>query len=198
MRRSRRIGPGIRGAACVIAALFCCATAPAAQTAPPQSSVLTVDAENLFGASAFGQRVARELEAESAALEAENRRIEAELQAEEQSLTEERARSTPEAFRARADAFDAKVTRTRAEQNAKARALQASADQARRRFFSVAGTVLEEVMREAGASVILDARTVLVAVRAVDVTQIAVQRIDTAIGDGADMPAPETSPPTRE
>ena len=39
-------------------------------------------------------------------------------------------------------------------------------------------------MREFGASVILEQRTVLLSNKAVDVTEEAIQRLNTAIGDG--------------
>ena len=42
-------------------------------------------------------------------------------------------------------------------------------------------------MREAGAGVILERRSVLFSANAIDITDIAIQRLDDAIGDGADL-----------
>jgi Skp family chaperone for outer membrane proteins len=172
----------------------------AAQEATPvqmgqvQSAILTVDTERLFSESAFGLRVAAELQAATDALRDENRRIEAALTAEEQSLTERRPTMTPEAFRAEADAFDERVQGIRTAQDAKERALQDGVTHGRDQFLAVAAPVLGQMMREAGAAVILDRRTVFLALSAVDITDEAIAAIDAAIGDGSDL-APEDPPP---
>jgi Skp family chaperone for outer membrane proteins len=153
----------------------------------PDSAVLVVDPNRLFSETAFGQRVAAEVETEGTALAGENRRIEAELTSEEKALTEQRSRMTPEAFRAAADAFDGKVQRIRAEQETKARKLAEESDNAQRRFLGVARPVLETLMVESGAAVLLDTRAVLLSAGTVDVTDEAVRRIDQAIGDGSDL-----------
>ena len=56
-----------------------------------QSPILTIDSDRIFNESAFGLRVARDVEVQSAGLAAENRKIEAELEAEEKRLTEQRS-----------------------------------------------------------------------------------------------------------
>lgn len=162
-----------------------------------QNPVLVVDPNRLFAETEFGRRVARELEEESAALAAENRRIESELTAEEKALTEARAELSSADFRLKADAFDEKVQRIRKEQEDKAIALAGESDAAQRRFLSVARPVLEELMRESGAAVLLDTRAVLLSSGAADVTEEAVGRIDEVIGDGANVatPAPEDTAP---
>ncbi len=164
--------------------------APAQQLGLPQSAILTISAERLFSDSAFGRRVAREIEAESAVLAAENRRIEAELSAEEKDLTERRAKMEPEAFRALADAFDAKVQEIRKTQDAKARDLVARRDAARVQFLRAARPVLEALMRDAGATVILERSSVFLSANSTDVTDAAIERIDAVLGDGSALEAP--------
>lgn len=150
----------------------------------PYSAILTVAPDRLFSESAYGQRVVREIEAEGTALAAENRRIEAELMEEERALTERRAVMEPDAFRALADAFDEKVQRIRGEQDAKARDLGEQQDRARSEFLQVARPVLVTLMRESGASVILERSSVFLSADSTDITDLAVARIDAAIGDG--------------
>lgn len=164
----------------------------------PDSAILVIDPGRLFAQSQFGQRINASIEQQGAALAEENRRIEAELTAEEKRLTEERPTMTPEAFRAKANAFDAKVREIRSTQDAKIDTLTQESDSAERRFLSVARPVLEELMVESGASVLLDTRSVLLSAGAVDVTREAVNRIDEVIGDGReiDLPAPENMPET--
>ncbi|KAA0921203.1 OmpH family outer membrane protein [Aquicoccus porphyridii] len=182
------MGRALRGLILATVAAVICVTPPLARAQDlglPDSPVLTVDLNRLFNETLFGERVASELEAESAVLAAENRRIEAELTAEEKELTERRDAMTPAAFREAADAFDAKVQRIRAEQEAKARALADENENAQRRFLGAARPVLERLMLESGASVLLDTRAVLLSSDAVNVTDAAVDRIDDAIGDGS-------------
>jgi Skp family chaperone for outer membrane proteins len=160
-----------------------------------QSAVLVIDFERAFAESAFGARISAELEAEGQAIAAENRRIEAELVEEERSLTQRRATMESGAFRVLAEAFDEKVQRLRREQDEKARSLGSRGEAARRQFAEAARPVLGALMQEAGAAVILELRAVFVAVDAIDVTDEAVDRIDTAIGDGGALtPSPQTTP----
>lgn len=158
-----------------------------------QSPILTVDSERMFSASAFGRKVAEEIERRGAELAAENRRIEAELAEEERALTERRAEMEPDAFRAAADAFDERVMRLRREQDAKARALAQRGEQARRRFFKAARPVLEQMMVEAGAAVIVEQRSVFMSLEVIDITEEAIERLDATIDP--DIPAPEDAPP---
>lgn len=157
---------------------------PAQQIGLPDSAILTIETDRLFSQSAFGKRIADEIEAESAVLAAENRRIEAELTAEEKDLTARRSEMEPDAFRALADAFDEKVQSIRREQDAKARTLNQKADKARVEFLRAARPVLEALMREAAASVILERSSVFLSANATDITDLAIDRIDSAIGDG--------------
>lgn len=148
------------------------------------SPVLTIDSERLFRESAFGERVTREIEAQSEQLAAENREIEAALEAEERDLTEKRAQMEPAKFRVLADAFDEKVQRTRAEQAAKNRTLNEVLDLERDRFLSAAAPVLEQLMRNSDAAVILERRRVFVSSSAIEVTDQAISLLDEAIGSG--------------
>lgn len=149
------------------------------------SPVLVVELERLFAESAFGLRIAAEIEEEGSQLAAENRRIEAELIAEERQITEQRPGLTPEAFRALADAFDEKVQTFRREQDAKVRAIGQRNEEGQRAFLTAAQPVLQDLMTEAGATVLLDRRVVFLSAPAVDVTDAAIERIDAAIGDGS-------------
>ena len=54
-----------------------------------QSPILTIDSDRVFNESAFGLRVADDVETQSAEISAENRLIEADLKAEERKLTDQ-------------------------------------------------------------------------------------------------------------
>ncbi|MHA6324050.1 OmpH/Skp family outer membrane protein [Roseivivax sp. CAU 1753] len=156
-----------------------------------RSPILTLESERLFMDSAFGQRVVAAIEAEGKALAAENRAIEAELTAEERRLTDMRAEAEAAEFRALADAFDARVQALRQQQDAKARTLASRDDAARRVFFGAVQPVLGEILREAGAALILERSTVLLSANATDITDLAITRVDARIGDGEGLAMPE-------
>ncbi|MEM9550215.1 MAG: OmpH family outer membrane protein [Pseudomonadota bacterium] len=158
-----------------------------------QSPILTIESDRLFADSLFGRRMAREIDTASAVLATENRRIEAELTAEEQALTERRADMPPEEFRALADAFDQKVEEIRRTQDNTARRLSQQNDASRVQFLRAARPVMEQLMRETGAAVVLERSSVFLSANATDVTDELITRIDAAIGDGS---AVEDSPPT--
>ena len=151
---------------------------------PQAQQILTTSPERLYSESQFGLRMEREVEAESAVLAAENRRIEAELMTEERDLTDRRPSMDPDAFRTLADAFDEKVQATRQEQGEKTRALAKRSENNRVLFFQSVRPVLETLMVDAGAGVILERSSVFLSANATDVTDEAVQRINSALGDG--------------
>ncbi|MEP4038579.1 OmpH family outer membrane protein [Pseudophaeobacter sp.] len=158
------------------------------QLGTPQSGLLTIQPERLFSESLFGKRIAQEIEAEGAVLTVENRNIEAELRAEEQDLTQRRSTMEAEAFRTLADAFDRKVQETRSIQDKKLREISQLGESARREFFVASLPVLEGIMRETGAGAILDHATVFLSADVVDITELAIARIDKVLGDGLGQP----------
>jgi Skp family chaperone for outer membrane proteins len=190
MALARRLAVALWTALAVAAA-----AQPEGGSGVPQAPILTLDQERLFTESLYGQRAMREIEEASAALAAENRAIEAELMAEERALTERRPDLPPEEFRAMADAFDARVTEVRREQDAKARALQRRREQARRAFLQRAVPILSDLVAEAGAVAILDDRAVLLSAEVIDVTDEALARIDSILGDGGELAPPEPESP---
>ena len=164
----------------------------AQQLGLPQGAILTISTDRIFSESRFGQRVAADIDAQSVILAAENRRIEAELTAEEKDLTQRRPDMKAADFRVLADAFDKKVQLNRETQEAKARALNQIFDSARGEFLQAVRPILEELMRESGAGVILERSSVFLSANSTDITDLAIERIDAAIGDGAGLKgAPE-------
>lgn len=162
---------------------------PTSADSAPQ--ILTVDQERLFSESAFGKRVAAEIETRSRALAAENRSIEAGLVAEEQALTDARPNLPADEFRSRADAFDTKVQRIRAEQDAKATALGTFRDSEQRRFAASLASILTRIAREKGALAVMDRRVMIISADSIDITADAVTAVDAALGDGTKPAAPK-------
>ncbi|MGI3167855.1 OmpH family outer membrane protein [Pseudooceanicola sp. C21-150M6] len=157
-----------------------------------RSPILTLDSERLIRESAAGRRLEDDLTERSTVLAAENRRIEAELGEQERQLTEERPTLPAEEFRARATAFDERVQAFRTQQDAKFRALQEESAALRSRILEAADPVLAGIMQEAGAMMIVELGSVIASVQAIDVTQIAISRLDEAMqGQGTGAPFSE-------
>ena len=146
-----------------------------------QSPVLVIDSQQLFSQSVLGQRIQSDLEAAQDALNAKNEDIVAELEAEELALTQKRAEMEPDEFRELAEAFDAKAQRIRRERAAELQQLGLRLEEERQAFLTAVVPVLEEMMREAGAAVVLEKRDVLLHVRAVDVTGLAIERVNQSL-----------------
>ena len=187
-----------------------------AQTAVPRSQVVVIDTDRLVKESKPGQAMLSELQQQRDTLIARNREIEARLQAEEKSLTRKREATPPEAFRKMADAFDAKVQRIRKERDQAGRDLEHQAETLPVRFLRMVQPVLGGVLKDAGAGVMIERRSVLMSLDAVNVTDAAIARIDAAYdagtlppppvpdvsasgandrSGGADQPAPDGKPP---
>ncbi len=161
------------------------ADAPTAQeVGVVQSEILVIDPDRLFTETRFGQALNDAYLEKREALIARNRELEAELEAEERVLTERRAETSPDEFRNLADAFDAKVQSIRQESDRAVRELERSRESAPARFMSRIEPVLSEIMRDAGAAVVMDVRSVLLRADVVDITNLAISRVDQRIGTG--------------
>ncbi len=147
-------------------------------TGTVQSPVLVIEFDRAFSQSAFGQKMTVDLEKAGAEIAAENRQIEAELRDEEMLLTEQRKAMEPAAFRELADAFDQKVQKLRREQDTKARELSERRDGARRDFLTSAGPILNRLMQNSNATVVLEKRNVFASVSAIDVTDKVISEIN--------------------
>ena len=165
-----------------------------------RSPILSINYDRFFSGSGLGRELVAELEAERILLEAENRKIEAELEAEEIELTEMRDTMDPEAFREAASAFDLKVVRIRAERRELAVERTQKSDVMRKRFDDAARPVLTEIVREAGAVMVVDTRSVVLTLEAIDITALAISRLDAAQetapqDDSESAPAPDDVAP---
>ncbi|WP_320238683.1 OmpH family outer membrane protein [Cognatiyoonia sp. IB215182] len=156
----------------------------AAQQLQSGPDILIIESERLYPETLYGRRLARELEMRASEVQAENDRIAETLTAEERSLTLRRPDMTPEEFRAEADAFDEKVQEVRRVRDAKNAELQSADAAARAEFEDRVQSVIADMMLERGALMVMDRRNVIMSIRAVNITDDLIVRIDAALGDG--------------
>ncbi|WP_298906525.1 OmpH family outer membrane protein [uncultured Aliiroseovarius sp.] len=152
------------------------------------SQIVTIDRQRLFSETAYGRRVLATVEVERARLAQETREAEAALAQEEMMLTEQRSSLDPTSFRALADAFDNKVNELRAEGQAREQEFVRVLEREQTAFFERIGPILGRMVRELGAVVILDRRAILLAAQNIDITDMAIRRIDQELGDGLSTP----------
>ena len=165
-----------------------------------ESPLLVLDTERLFTESEPGNLFLQQYKDARDALIAKNREVEKELRDQEQALTEKRNTLSAQDFRAEADAFDEKVRHIREDSERASRDLERSREQAPFVLMRQAEGVLFEIMREAGGVIILDARQVLVRSDAIDITDLAIMRVNQAMVSQQDQgatPDPQ-EPPTDE
>lgn len=155
-----------------------------AQEFRPQ--VLLIDSDRLYLESDYGRRVAAELEAQAAEIQAENDRIVETLTQEERSLTLRRPQMTPEAFRAESEAFDQKVQEVRRVRDAKNLEFQRINAEARANFEERIQSILANIMLERGAVLVMDQRSVVLSIRSANITDLAIERVNDALGDGTE------------
>lgn len=161
--------------------------AAAQEGEPLKSEILVLDLDRLFAATKVGQRLTEQYQSERDKLIAHNRELEADLRAEEQALTDARKGMSATEFRARADAFDERVRSIRRENEGKARDLERGRELAPLSLMRMAEPILVQLMRDTGGKVILENRQVLLRADVIDITDLAIARIDAAIDDGSNF-----------
>lgn len=191
-----------------IAAVLCPAAAIAQEVRAPEpmpvqqvtaperafrSPVLSIDQQRLFEDSSFGKSSLAQLERASRDLQAEIRKIESDLEIEERLLTERRSTMPPADFLPLAAAFDEKVEKIRDAWGAKDRELKRQREQDQQRFYETAVPVLAALMQEFEAVILVDKANVILSLDRVDITQVAIDRIDARLTDAPAL-APITPP----
>ena len=182
-----------------VGGLFCLPAVAQDQPAGPPlktitSPIVTLDRDRLFQSSRMGIATRARFEAASNDLVTENRQLEAALEDEERTLTERRKAVEPDAFRLLADEFDKRVEDLRKAQDAKSRALTRSRDADQQAFFQAALPVLGQLMVEIEAVAIIDRSAVIVSFDQLDITDMAIARLDATLGDGPEPSAVPTQP----
>lgn len=150
----------------------------------------SIDEDRFFRESQFGQRVLADIDAASRALEEENRALLAELTAREEELTALRDSLPPEEFRAQAEAFDMQAEAVRQDQAQKLARFSQFEESERRRFFAQTGRILQQVLENEGAQILIASAAVIIGVPGMDMTDAAIAAMDAEIGDGGAPPFP--------
>ncbi len=157
------------------------APAGAAASAVQTPRIIVIDRQQLLQRSAAGKDIFTQTQTLSKQLETQLRTEETALQSEAVQLQQQLAilaadvRAQREKdFSAKQQAFQGRVQQRQAQ-------IQASFNQAARQVEVALDPILQAIMRERGANMVLDRSAVIVATSDVDVTPLALQRLDRAL-----------------
>jgi Skp family chaperone for outer membrane proteins len=164
------------------------ATSASAQTPPPKPAaapqgtpapvILVIDRNAILRASKVGQSIVQQVNGYTQAAETEFKGTAQSLRGQEQQLQQQVAILAPDvkkkkiaAFEAQQQAFQAKVQTRQAQ-------IQGGVIQARQQVEAALGPILQQIMAERHANLLLDRGAVVLGTVNVDITATAVQRLN--------------------
>jgi outer membrane protein len=157
------------------------APAPVAQNGPPQPRIIVIDRNFILQRSTAGQEMLSQTQNLSKAAETEFKTQETQLATEGTQLQQQLAILAPDIreqkekeFTTKQQAFQGKVQQRQAE-------IQAGFNKAAHQLEVALEPILKGIMVERGANMVLDRSAVILSVVDIDVTPVAVQRLDKAL-----------------
>lgn len=165
--------------------LFAAAAAtPSAAAASPTSGsapiarVLIIDLRGALAASKAGQDIRRQVETLKKQAQGELKNEAEGLQHDKAELEQQSAILAPDVKARKAKAFEARVEAFQKKLNARGQLIQGGMLKANQQLEEALGPILQGIMLERQATVLLDRNAVLLAPNAIDVTGVVVQRLD--------------------
>lgn len=155
------------------------AIAAHAAPAAAQLEIRIVSRERILREAAVVQVLRAEEQRMTELLQAQVDQAKLALAGEEADLAEQRDQLSPEAFEQRIKDFDARMRRARLITQERAAILQKGFQDARAAVVAAIPGVMEQLRRESGAMVILNADQVLAAAPDLDLTDRAIELLDT-------------------
>ena len=144
------------------------------------NGILVVDLDRAYQSSKFGKSIRKNFGLENQSFNEENDAILESLKQEEIKLTEERQNLSPEEFSKAAEAFDKKAVAIRAVRLEKIRLVDKKFQELKPLFYNQIRPIIEKIMREYDASIILEKNTVIWSLASIDITSLIVERVDQA------------------
>ena len=154
------------------------AQATAARAAVPMPKILVVDRSAILRLSKVGMDIVRQVNALTSSAESQFGAEKAALQKEEQTLQQQSAILAPDVKAQKEKAFEAKVSAFQKKVQDRQGMIQAGVMNARRQVEAALGPILQGIMAERGANLLLDRQEVVLAMVDIDVTKLTIQRLD--------------------
>lgn len=168
--------------------------------AAPQSAIIVVDMDRVGAESAAGKSGQTQLKAKLDSLQARGKTLADQLRGEEETLLKARQANSmaPDAFQAKVKDLQTKQNNARTELGNREQELQRSQGFVRQQIFNAVGPIIQAVMRERGASIVLARDAALAVTPTLDVTAEVIRRLDAALPRvNANAPA-QAAPATKK
>jgi outer membrane protein len=187
MRKSKLVIRAALAAAGLAAALTAAqAQAPAPNKPHPVAAasgavapkILVVDRAAILRLSKVGLNIVSQVNALTTSAETQFGAEKAALQKEEQTLQQQSAILAPDVKAQKEKAFEAKVTAFQKKVQDRQSMIQGGVMNARRQVEAALGPILQGIMAERGANLLLDRQDVVLAMVDIDVTKLTIQRLD--------------------
>ncbi|HEX4158636.1 MAG TPA: OmpH family outer membrane protein [Rhizomicrobium sp.] len=152
---------------------------PIAAGAPaPTIKILVVDRQAILRLSKVGQDIVRQVNALTTSAESQFKAEKDALQKEEQTLAQQGAILAPDVRAQKQKAFEGKVAAFQKKVQDRQSMIQGGVMNARRQVETALGPILQGILSERGANILLDRQEVVLATVDIDVTRLTIQRLD--------------------
>ena len=152
--------------------------APAAPATTPVPKILVIDRNAILQRSKVGQDIANQVKSYSDQAEKELKGESEGLRSEYQALQQQVAILSADVRQQKMAAFDAKQKAFQKKVTLRQDQIQGGVMNARKQVEVALGPILQGIMAERGANILLDRNAVVLGTSDIDVTQIAIQRLD--------------------
>ena len=146
--------------------------------AVPSPRIIVIDRQAILRASKVGQDIVRQVNAYTNQAETEFRAENQALQKESQALQQQVAILAPDVRAQKIKAFQQKEAAFKQKVDGRQSLIQGGVLKARQQVEQALGPILQGIMQERGANLLLDRAAVVLGMVDIDVTQQAVQRLD--------------------
>jgi outer membrane protein len=137
-----------------------------------------VDRQAILRLSRVGQNIVQQVNALTASAESQFKGEKDSLQKEEQTLTQQGAILAPDVRAQKQKAFEGKVATFQKRVQDRQSMIQAGVMNARRQVEAALGPILQGILAERGANLLIDRQDVVLATVDIDVTKLTIQRLD--------------------
>jgi Skp family chaperone for outer membrane proteins len=153
--------------------------APAPATgAVPVPRIIVVDRQAILRGSSVGQDIVRQVNAYTQSAEKEFKAQQDALQKESQTLQQQVAILAPDVRAQKIRAFQSKEAAFKQKVEARQALIQGGVVKARQQVEAALGPILQGIMQQRGANILLDRAAIVLGMVDIDVTQLTVQRLN--------------------
>jgi outer membrane protein len=161
-----------------VAGLDAASAAPPPPGGAPTARILMLDMRRIMGLSKVGQDIQRQVEALKQQATKDLNGEGMALRSEETQIQQQAAILAPDVKARRIRDFQAKATAFQQKVQRRGGLIQGGVLKAQQQIEQALGPILQGIMKERGATILLDRSSILLAPNSIDMTQLVIQRLD--------------------